>query len=329
MVQVPTDYAAEPGGQVEYDINALRLTLPTAAHPNRPQSLALSAAIPTTAPERLSHVFSTVRSSPWARTEAGQKFLTQLARLPQPISGTFALPRVEVSGPLKTLKAQADLNAGNLVLGDTKVGGLTARLGYQMGLHPSGHVTASATNVLVAGASIGEATADADFQGRTVTVHSLRATSARAFLTASGTANLDGDIDANVDASNIPLALLGTALPAAAPYLRVLPARNQRPVGHCLRPDPRPQSGRLSQPGKPGQRRAGRTGCAGLCAGPNPHRGHYTGGGDAGRAARADGKRSRGVQEWASGGDAVWKPAGSAGRFDEAGCRRPDGGGSG
>ena len=220
VVQVPADYAAEAGGQVEYDVNALRLTLPKA---DRAGALALSAAIPPSAPERLPHVFATVRSSPWARTEAGQKFLAQLARLPQPTSGTFALPRVSLSGPLNHLKAEADLSAGDLRLGDTRVGGLTASLGYAAGAHPSGHVTAQAKDLLAAGVPIGEVTADADYRNRVVTVHHLKATSARAFLNASGTANLDGDIAASLDASNIPLALLGTALPAAAPYLGVLP----------------------------------------------------------------------------------------------------------
>ena len=51
------------------------------------------------------------------RTPAGQKFLAQLASLPQPLSGTFALPDVDVSGPLNALTAQADLSAGDLISG--------------------------------------------------------------------------------------------------------------------------------------------------------------------------------------------------------------------
>lgn len=183
----------------------------------------MSAAIPASSPERLSHVFATLRTSPWARTESGQKFLAQLARLPQPISGTFALPKVALSGPLNALKAEADLSAGNLRLGDTRIGGVTATLGYAAGAEPAGHVTAQAKDLLAAGVPIGAMTTDADYRNRVVTVHQLKATSERAFLSASGTANLDGDIAASLDASNIPLALVGTALPAAAPYLRVLP----------------------------------------------------------------------------------------------------------
>ena len=59
---------------------------------------------------------------------------------------------------------------------------------------------------------------DAAYNNRVITLHSLKATSARAFVSASGTANLDGDIAASVDASNIPLALLKTAVPSAGPY---------------------------------------------------------------------------------------------------------------
>ena len=223
LVSPPTDYVGEAGGPVEYDVNALRLTLPLPAHPHRAGALALAAAIPTTAPERLSHVFATIRASQFARTSAGRKFLARLADLPQPISGSFALPRVTVEGPLSALTARADLSAQALSLGETKIGGLTAALAYTTGPHSSGSVTAGVTNLLAGGIPIGSASADADFHDRIVTVHQLRATSERAFLSASGTANLDGDLAASLDASNIPLALLGTVFPAASPFLRALP----------------------------------------------------------------------------------------------------------
>jgi len=223
VVSAPADYAAEAGGQVEYDVNALRLTLPTPASPHRTAAIALSAAIPTAAPERLSHVFALIRTSRFARTPAGRKFLAQLANLPQPLSGTFALPHVTVDGPLAALTARADLSAKALTVGETKVGGLTAGLVYTAGAQPSGSVTARATGLLAAGIPIGTASADVDYRDRVVTVHQLRAMSARAFLNASGKANLDGDLTVSLDASNIPLALLGTAFPAAAPYLRALP----------------------------------------------------------------------------------------------------------
>lgn len=223
VINLPNEYAAEADKSVAYQINSLRLSLPTASRPNQSRSLALSAAIPTTAPERLSHIFATIRGSRWARTPAGQKLLAQIARLPQPISGSFALPRINVSGPLDALTAQADLSAGDLVLGDTRIGGLTSHLQYTAGARPSGAVTAQAKDLLAGGVAIGAASADIGYQNRIVTVHQFRTTSERAFLDASGTANLDGDIAANLDASNIPLALLGTAYPAAAPILRVLP----------------------------------------------------------------------------------------------------------
>ena len=223
LVSPPTDYVGEAGGPVEYDVNALRLTLPLPAHPHRAGALALSAAIPAAAPERLSHVFATIRASQFARTSAGRKLLARLADLPQPISGSFALPRVTVEGPLSALTARADLSAQALFVGATKVGGLTAALAYTSGAHSSGSVTAGITDLLAGGIPVGAASADAEFHDRIVTVHHLHATSARAFLSASGTANLDGDLTASLDASNIPLALLGTVFPAASPFLRALP----------------------------------------------------------------------------------------------------------
>ena len=220
LVTIPADYAAEAGGQVEYDVDALHLTLPTTVHPKRAASLALTAAIPASAPERLSHIFATLRGTLFARTPAGTKFLSQLADLPQPISGTFALPHISLEGPLSALTAQVDMNAGDLTLGETKVGGLSAHIRYTAGKNPSGAVTADAQKLLAAGVPIGAASADADYRDRIITVHKFQATSERAFLSASGTANLDGDMAASLDASNIPLASLETILPSLVPYYR-------------------------------------------------------------------------------------------------------------
>ena len=223
VVSVPPEVAGEKGALVEYDVNALALTLPAPAHPKRTPALALSAAIPEAAPEHLSHVFSSIRRSPWARSPAGQQFLAKLAALPQPIAGTFALPAVSVSGPLAAPRVRADLVATGLLLGETRLAGLTASASLHGGPHPSGTLTAKADNLLAGGVPIGELTADASFDNRVITVRSLRARSDRAFLNASGTADLDGPIEASVDASNIPLALISTAVPNAAPFLRLLP----------------------------------------------------------------------------------------------------------
>ena len=223
VVSVPPDYAAEPGGQVEYDVSRLTLTLPSPAHRKRPAALTLAAAIPASAPERLSHVFRTIRQTRWAQTDAGKNFLARLLALPQPLSGTFALPSVRVSGPINALTVSADLSASDLLAGETKVAGLSARADYKGGPSPSGQVSASAHDLLAGGVPIGAASLDAVYRNRIVTLNSLHATNQRAFVSASGTANLDGDIAASVDASNIPLALLRTAVPSAASYLNLLP----------------------------------------------------------------------------------------------------------
>lgn len=220
---LPSRYVGESGQSAQYQINRLRLTLPTLSHPERVAAVQMEAAIPTSAPERITHVLGTIRATRWAQTPPGQKLLAQIGKLPLPISGSFALPKLTLSGPFSALSAQADLSASGLILGETHVGALTASLAYAAGAQPSGHVTALAQNVLAAGVPIGEVSADADYHDRTFALHRLRATGERGFLNASGTANLDGDIAGTLDASNIPLALIGSALPAAAPYLRVLP----------------------------------------------------------------------------------------------------------
>ena len=217
------DYAGEVNRPVVYQMDRLRLVLPTTTHSKRPTTLAMAGAIPAVTPERISHVLGTIRGSRYARTPAGRDLLARLDRLPQPLSGTFALPSFEVSGPLDALAAQAELTASDLVVGETRVGGLSAKGDYTGGKNPSGQVSAQAQNVLVGGVPIGTATADADFRNRIVTLRGLKANSERAFLSASGTANLDGDVAASLDASNIPLALLGTAFPPAARFLPALP----------------------------------------------------------------------------------------------------------
>ena len=223
VVQIPPEVAGGKNGLVEYDVNALTLALPTPAHPKRPAALELSAAIPEAAPEHLSHVFSTIRRSPWSRSDAGKQFLTKLAALPQPVAGTFALPRLSVSGPLAAPRVRADLVASGLLLGETRLAGLTVSVALNGGPRPSGSVTAKADSLLAGGVPIGELTADASFDNRVITVRSLRARSDRAFLNASGTADLDGPVNASVDASNIPIALIRTAVPKASPFLRLLP----------------------------------------------------------------------------------------------------------
>ena len=223
VVQVPPEVTGEKGGPVEYDVNSLALTLPTPAHPKRAAALTLSAAIPEAAPEHLSHIFSTIRRSPWSRSKAGKQFLAKLAALPQPVAGTFALPTLSVSGSLAAPRVRADLVASGLLLGETRLAGLTANLALNGGPRPSGSLTAKAENLLAGGVPIGELSAEASFDNRVITVRSLRARSDRAFLNASGTADLDGPINASVDASNIPIALIGTAVPTATPFLRLLP----------------------------------------------------------------------------------------------------------
>ena len=255
-----------------YRIDSLKLALPTATHPARPRTLSVAGAIPTATPERVSHVIGTIRGSRWARTPAGRTLLARLDSLPQPLSGTFALPSFTVSGPLDALSARADLAADGLVYGETKVGGLTANVNYVGGAKPSGHVAAQASNVLVGGIPITTATADADYKDRVVTLRQFKATSARAFLSASGTANLDGDVAASLDASNVPLALLGTAFPPAARFLPALPREISDLSVTASGPTRKPNLvGSVSLSNPEGAASAGTT-TPRVCPGPHPQR---------------------------------------------------------
>ena len=206
IVSVPREYSADAASQVEYRVDALRLVLPTPSHPNRLRALTLSAAIPVTAPEQLPHLFATVRGLRWSRTPAGQAFLARLAALPQPISGTFALPKIQVAGPLNALSAQADVHADNLILGETHIGSMTVNASYDNGAKPSGHLAASAQNLLASGVPINSGVRRTSPMEIALSpfIKFGRPVNAR-FLNASGTANLDGEHRGfNLDASNIP-----------------------------------------------------------------------------------------------------------------------------
>ena len=81
---------------VRYVVNALRLTLPTAAHPKRAPALALDAAIPADAPEQVTHLIATLRGSRYAATPAGRKLLARIDSLPRPLAGEIALPHLSL-----------------------------------------------------------------------------------------------------------------------------------------------------------------------------------------------------------------------------------------
>ncbi|MDQ2799486.1 MAG: translocation/assembly module TamB domain-containing protein, partial [Armatimonadota bacterium] len=222
-VQLPKRQQVDGQTQIRYLLNKFALVLPTPANPNRQASLTLDAQIPAQTPEQVSHLLRTLRFSRFARTAAGKNLLAQIRDLPQPLAGSLSVSQLTVDGPLSAPDIHADLQASNLALGETRVNGLTAKVHYQGGADPSAHLTANADDLLLAGVPIGKAGADADYANRVVSLHSLSASSARAFLQVSGRADLDGKISGTLDASNIPLALFQSFAPNADAAFRVLP----------------------------------------------------------------------------------------------------------
>ena len=114
------------------------------------------------------------------------------------------------------------MRASGLALGANRIGALTAQAAFADPKNPAARLTASAENLLVSGVPIGTMTAQASLANHVVTLDSLHATSERAFLEASGRADLNGDIAANLDASDFPLALLDPLLPQPATERRTL-----------------------------------------------------------------------------------------------------------
>lgn len=222
-VQLPKRQQADGQTQIRYLLNKFSLALPTPSDPKRQASLTLDAQIPAQTPEQVSHLLRTLRLSRFARTPAGKNLLAQIRDLPQPLAGSLSVSQLTVDGPLSAPDVHADLQASNLALGETRVNGLTAKVHYQGGADPSAHLTANADNLLLAGVPIGKAGADADYANRVVSLHSLSASSERAFLQASGRADLDGKISGTLEASNIPLTLFQSFAPNADAAFRVLP----------------------------------------------------------------------------------------------------------
>ena len=207
--------AATPQG-IRYVVNALRLALPTPGHPRRPPSLTLDAAIPEDAPEQVTHLIETLRASHYGATPAGEKLLARIDSLPRPLAGTIAIPRLSVRGPLSAPAVVAEIKANGLAMGENRIGGLAVQASFADPKNPTAQLSATASDLLAAGVPLTDVTASAALSNHVLTVDTLRATSASAFLEASGRADLNGGITASLDASNIPLALLNPLVPQSA-----------------------------------------------------------------------------------------------------------------
>ncbi|MBV9850259.1 MAG: translocation/assembly module TamB domain-containing protein [Armatimonadetes bacterium] len=204
--------AASAQHGIRYVVDGLRLALPTPQHPKRPAALALDAAVPADAPETVAHLIETLRASRYAVTPAGRKLLNEIDALPRPLAGTLAVPRLTVRGTLAAPAVEADLQANGLALGESRIGGVTAQTRFADPKNPAAQLSATANSLLVGGVPIADVTARAALSNHVLTLDTLRATSERAFLEASGRADLNGDMTVTLDASNFPLALLNPLL---------------------------------------------------------------------------------------------------------------------
>lgn len=204
-----------PGaGGVRYIVDALRVTLPTPAHPNAPRTLSLAAQIPESSPENLTHLISALRASRFHNTAAARRLLAQVDNLPATPEGVVWVPSLTVSGPFAAPSVQATVGARDLTVADNKIGSLDARLAYTGGANPSAHADITTGGILAAGVPLQSVVAQADYANRVITVNRLDARSAQAYLHGQGRANLDGAVSASLDASDVPLSLFNLFLPA-------------------------------------------------------------------------------------------------------------------
>ncbi|MEO7715006.1 MAG: translocation/assembly module TamB domain-containing protein [Capsulimonas sp.] len=198
---------------IRYIVDAFRVMLPTAQAPKRRPSLALTAHIPADSPETVAHLVETVRNSKYGDTPGGQSLLAKIDALPRPLAARLSLPSFSLNGPLNALAAHGELQLDSAQLGTNSVNSLNAKFGYEPGEKGRSHLDLIGKEISVAGVALSDLTASAEYANRVVTLDSLRISNEKSLLTASGTADLDGAIDATLEASYVPLSIFNTFLP--------------------------------------------------------------------------------------------------------------------
>ncbi len=201
---------------ITYIVNDVRLALPTPAHPHQPRNIALSVSVPADAPEHFSHLVDTLRASQFARRLAVQKALASLDTLPFSPDATLSIPKLTVSGTLDAPKVAGTVVASRITAGDGS-GADTAQISglFAGGPQPTASAQARIANLRVDGVTVQSVAASGSLAGRTVTLDTLDARAQAASLHASGQADLDGRLDASLEASNIPLGLFNALMPSA------------------------------------------------------------------------------------------------------------------
>ena len=206
----------QAGGAVDhirYSLDSFRVTLPTPQHPGRAPSLALTAHIPADAPETLTHLIETARASKFGDTPSGQSLLAKIDALPRPLAARLSLPSFTLNGPLNALSAHGVAQVDGFQLGTNSFASLNAKFAYEPGPKGNSHLDLTGKDIHVAGVALSDLTASAGYAGRVATLDSLRISNDKSLITASGRADLDGKIDASLDASYIPLSVFDSFLP--------------------------------------------------------------------------------------------------------------------
>ena len=202
-----------PSVPVEYRIDKLSLLLPTPSHPHRIASIDASGSLPTAAPERIGHVIESLRASYLARTAVGQSLISKLTSLPVPLSGAFSIPSIEVRGPLKKPDISALVHVQGLQSGSNSIASGDLTVTSEDGGVRSNHVDGTFTGIKLATVPLDTLKLAATSSGSVITLSTFHAVSSKAYLDAHGTADIDGTMNASLDASNVPLSIFDGLLP--------------------------------------------------------------------------------------------------------------------
>ena len=198
---------------IEYDISSFKLHLPTTQFPHLRPSIEAAGSISGQSPERLDHLIRTFESSRFATQPAGLAFDNFLDNLPSPVQGNISLPQFTIDGFVDQPSIHADINIADLQVGTTTAQNITLHIGSDAGAVRSTHVVGSASGVIADQIPLDSVNLDASMSGSVIHLTTLHATNLNAYLDALGTADLNGDITATLDASNIPLSLFQPLLP--------------------------------------------------------------------------------------------------------------------
>lgn len=130
--------------------------------------------------ETFAHVAKIVESSELPPLPFVLKARAVLGNLPQPLAGSLAIPTLSVHGPLDNLAGSITANVSDIQVGTTKLTTMAADLTYA---------------------------------NHTIDIRQLQARGDAAYLDVTGTVNLQGDVAAKLEASNISLTDFNQFLP--------------------------------------------------------------------------------------------------------------------